>query len=51
MRDRTDGNEVGLALMRDPDGLAAKILAANNITTEEVRGRIVELLAELGASS
>lgn len=36
-----------LALMRDRDGLAAMILAANDITAHEVRQRVVCLLAEV----
>lgn len=35
-----------LGLIRDPDGLAARILAANRITADEVRQRVVDLVGE-----
>lgn len=40
-----------LALMRDPDGLAARILTANDITADDVRKRVVQLLAELTSNA
>jgi ATP-dependent Clp protease ATP-binding subunit ClpA len=39
-----------LALLRDPDALSTKILGAHGINTDDVRARVIELLAGVAAA-